>query len=162
MYDIASLDGSIVSLVNYGVNSAIDVAGVNPTEGALLVGNPLNLNGTQQWKFEKISDGPVWPIWKIQHVDTGKYADLDSGSHDNGAKIRISSPGETASDNQHWCLVSADPDFRVFMIMNVASGTYIDLFNGSPKPGTPVQGWKGNVYDKNSHQLWKFGPVPGA
>ncbi|KAJ8118099.1 hypothetical protein ONZ43_g4064 [Nemania bipapillata] len=133
MYDLAALDDTSVN-------------------GTVLVGYQYHGRENQQWKLEKLSDGPVWPTWRLLSVGTGKCADVENGDSKNGARAQIWSVGRD-NNNQAWRIVSADPLGRVVMLQNVSSGTYLDISGGRAENGTRIQTWAGSL--QNPNQMWR-------
>ncbi|KAI0425939.1 carbohydrate-binding module family 13 protein [Xylaria sp. FL1042] len=154
MSRIDHLDGAIVSFLNYGTGTALDLTAGNTDNGTPLIGYQFHGGANQQWKLERVDNGPVWPTWKLRNVQTGTYVDLDDGKSANGTAIQGWQKLE--NNNQLFRLISADPMGRAIMIQNVASGTYIDLFNGNSANLTKITGWAGNIESKNTHQLWRM------
>ncbi|KAI1094297.1 carbohydrate-binding module family 13 protein [Rostrohypoxylon terebratum] len=125
-----SLDGAIVSFLNYGTGSALDLSKAGRDNGTSVIGYQFHGGENQQWRLHKVDKSSVWPKWVIEN---------------------------TYSTNNHqlWYLVTADTAGRVFRIQNVGTGTYVDLLNGSSDNGTKISGWSGSVEAKNPHQLWR-------
>ncbi|KAI1282354.1 carbohydrate-binding module family 13 protein [Xylaria sp. FL0933] len=153
MSHIDDLDGAIVSFLNYGTGTALDLSDGKTDNGTPLVGWQFHGGENQQWKLERVDSSPVWPTWKLRNIKSGTYVELDDGKSANGTTIQGWQKKE--NNNQLFRLVSADPMGRVFMIQNVASGTYIDLLNGNPANSTKITGWAGILEIKNAHQLWR-------
>ncbi|RYP14270.1 hypothetical protein DL765_006499 [Monosporascus sp. GIB2] len=156
MYPSDALDGAIVSFLNYGTGTAIDLTEGKPQNGTPIIGYQFHGLENQQWKLERVDDNPVWPSWMIRNVKTGTYIDLYNGGSSNGTKITGWSGGNNGNQHQLWRLVSADPSGRVLMIQNIGTGTYIDLLNGNPANLAQISGWEGHIESRNPHQLWRI------
>ncbi|KAI4864545.1 carbohydrate-binding module family 13 protein [Hypoxylon rubiginosum] len=153
---IDSLDGAIVSFLNYGTGTCIDLSGGGKANGTQIIGYQFHGGKNQQWRLCKVNNDAIWPVWIIRNVHTNTNLDLYNGIHDNGAKVSGWTGGEsTTNTNQLWRLVTADTKGRIFMIQNVGTGTYVDLMNGNRANSTQICGWAGNVESQNPHQLWR-------
>ncbi|XXG99672.1 hypothetical protein Hte_006013 [Hypoxylon texense] len=134
---INSLDGAIVSFLNYGTGTCIDLSGGEKANGTQIIGYQFHGGKNQQWKLCKVDNGAIWPVWVIRNVHTNTNLDLYNGIHDNGAKVNGWAGGETTTNaHQLWRLVTADTKGRVFIAQ--------------------VCGWAGNVESQNPHQLWRI------
>ena len=94
--------------------------------------------------------------YMILNVASYTVVDLDNGGRGNGTKIQGWDP-VWRSDKikaQIWKFSSEDSGY--YKLFNEASGTCMDLDNGSPKNGTSIQGWGSSKVDA---QLWKFDKV---
>ncbi|KAI0390576.1 carbohydrate-binding module family 13 protein [Xylariaceae sp. FL0594] len=146
------LDGATITLLNYGTGKCIDLPD-GSRNGKPLVGTKFQSLQSQMWKVELADKSTVWPLFKLQNVKFGRYADLSGGNKASGTGIQCWE--KYPNNNQLWRFVSADPQGRVIMIQNYGSGTYFDLYSGNPEDGTQVKGWAGNIETKNIHQLWR-------
>ncbi|KAK6071982.1 hypothetical protein SCUP234_09471 [Seiridium cupressi] len=91
----------------------------------------------------------------FKNVGTGTCIDLtESNPADNTHIIGYQYNG---TKNQHWRLeqVGTTGPWPVYMIKNLATGTYIVLPNGGKDSGTPIVGWQGGN-TSNDHQRWRF------
>ncbi|KAK5636637.1 hypothetical protein RRF57_012349 [Xylaria bambusicola] len=149
------LDGAIVSFINYGTGTALDLTGGNSKNETPIIGYQFHGGANQQWRLEQADSSTVWPTWKLINVATKTVVDLAFGGANNGNPI-IGQENQANNNNQLWHLVSADPLGRVVMIQNIGTGTYIDLFNGSSANLTKITGWAGSIQDKNPNQLWRI------
>ncbi|KAI1124814.1 carbohydrate-binding module family 13 protein [Nemania abortiva] len=147
------VDGAVISLLNYGTGTAMDVVGDTSSNGTGIVAYQFNGGESQQWKLEKASDDPVWPTWRILNITAQKYVDLADGEPEDGTKVQIWDFRE--NENQLWRIYSADPLGRAFMIQNVGSATHIDLYKGGTENSTQITGWAGHIQDENPNQLWR-------
>ncbi|KAI1310871.1 ricin B lectin domain-containing protein [Xylaria venustula] len=108
MSHIDILDGAIVSFLNYGTGSALDLSAGNAASGTPLVGYRFHGGENQQWKLEKVDHSTVWPTWKLRNVKTSTYIDLDNGNSANGTKLQAWAKSDN-NKNQLFRLVTADP-----------------------------------------------------
>ncbi|KAI1455441.1 carbohydrate-binding module family 13 protein [Annulohypoxylon moriforme] len=152
-----SLDDAVVTFLNYGTGSALDLSQGGKDNGTPVIGYQYHGGNNQRWKLEKVDQGTAWPTWIIRNVQAETNLDLYNGGKDNGTKITGWGGATTNNTNAHqlWRLVTADDLGRVFMIQNVGTGTYVDLLNGNSANSTKISGWAGNVESKNPHQLWR-------
>ncbi|KAI1138464.1 carbohydrate-binding module family 13 protein [Hypoxylon sp. FL0543] len=151
------LDGAVVTFFNYGTGTCLDLSDGGKDNGTPVIGYQYHGGANQQWRLERVDKSAVWPTWVIRNVQTSTNLDLYLGGKDNGTKITGWAGATTDNTNSHqlWRLVTADPAGRVFMIQNVGTGTYVDLYNGSSANSTKITGWAGVVESKNHHQLWR-------
>ncbi|KAI2464250.1 carbohydrate-binding module family 13 protein [Annulohypoxylon bovei var. microspora] len=126
--------------------------------GTSVIGYQYHGGNNQRWKLQKVDTSTVWPTWVIRNVETNTNLDLYNGGKENKTKITGWAGAEAENSNPHqlWYLVTADDEGRVFMIQNVGTGTYVDLFNGNSANSTQITGWAGQVERKNPHQLWRI------
>ncbi|KAI1442052.1 carbohydrate-binding module family 13 protein [Annulohypoxylon stygium] len=152
-----SLDGAVVSFLNYGTGTAVDLSQSGNDNGTPVIGYQFHGGENQQWKLLKVDNSSVWPTWVIRNVKTNTNLDLYNGGNENGTKITGWAGAQANNTNSHqlWYLVTADTAGRVFRIQNVGTGTYVDLLNGNSANSTQISGWAGSVETKNPHQLWR-------
>lgn len=70
---------------------------------------------------------------------------------------------EDASDkgstyDQQWFISAVAGQDGIFTLVNLRSGTYLDLNNGSSTNGTQVQGWSKAGSGAKGNQQWKITP----
>lgn len=89
------------------------------------------------------------------NVTAGTCLDLKASDPTNGTPVIGYQYNRTK--NQQWKLEKVDYKsyWPVFMLRNVQTGTYMDLYNGGKDNGTAVVGWAGGN-TTNTHQLWRF------
>ncbi|KAI0893049.1 carbohydrate-binding module family 13 protein [Annulohypoxylon nitens] len=152
------LDGAVVSFLNYGTNSSLDLRAGGTADGTDVIGYQFHNGDNQYWKLEKIEQSLAWPTWVIRNVQSNTNLDLYLGGGENGTKITGWAGPETNNINKHqlWYLVTADDTGSVFLIQNVGTGTYVDLNNGNATNGAKISGWTGSVQQKNPNQLWRL------
>ncbi|KAI1086702.1 carbohydrate-binding module family 13 protein [Rostrohypoxylon terebratum] len=152
----ASLDGAVVSFLNYGTNSSLDLSHGGTADGTDVIGYKFHNGDNQYWKLEKIDQTVAWPTWVIRNVQSNTNLDLYLGGSANGTKITGWAGPEKNNINKHqlWYLVTADDTGNVYMIQNVGTGTYVDLNGGNAANGAKITGWSGSVRQKNPNQLW--------
>ncbi|KAF2964612.1 hypothetical protein GQX73_g8968 [Xylaria multiplex] len=148
------LDGAIVSFINYGTGTALDLSEGSSRNETPIIGYKFHGHTNQQWRLQRVDSSTVWPTWKLINVASATVVDLYGGGSNNGNPI-IGQVNQADNMNQLWYLVSADPLGRVVKIQNIRTGTYVNLLDGSVADGTKVTGYAGSVQDKNSHQLWR-------
>ncbi|KAJ1325522.1 RICIN domain-containing protein [Microdochium nivale] len=152
-------DGTVISLINYGAGTALDLTASNPKNGTPVIGYNYNGTSNQHWKLVKVpySGSKVWPTWFLINQATGTALDLLDGGQENGTEIVGWTNGAASKTNPHqlWRLITADTNFDVVAIQNVGTNTFVDLYNGGTENSTKVVGWAGDVSNQNPHQLWK-------
>jgi len=91
------------------------------------------------------------------------YIDLDDGSSKNGTKCnayplaaKFPKHGSNVDAAREWLATRTDDGYWRFK--NRASGTYLEINDGSSVPGTAVQAWSGN--EKVGAQQWELIPAP--
>ncbi|KAI0390575.1 carbohydrate-binding module family 13 protein [Xylariaceae sp. FL0594] len=147
-----NLDGATIALINYTTGTCVDLPDGSENYKQL-VGTKFQNLDSQLWKIEVADKSTVWPLFKLQNVKWNRYADLKNGDAKDGAVIH--GFDKTATNNQLWRFVSADPLGRVIMIQNYGTGTFFDLDSGNGADGTLIQGWEGNTHIQNTHQWWR-------
>jgi hypothetical protein len=150
-------DGAIVSLLNYGTGSALDLDNGRTTNGTNVIGWQYHGGKNQQWRLRKVAFSGAWSTWKLENVQSGTLLDLTEGNRGNGTRIQGWSGSTTSADNKNqlWRLVTADTGGRVVIIQNIGTGTLVDLKEGNNRNGTQVQAWEGRVENQNPNQLWR-------
>ncbi|KAI1451580.1 carbohydrate-binding module family 13 protein [Annulohypoxylon moriforme] len=152
------LDGAVVSFLNYGTNSSLDLSGGGTDDGTAVIGYEFHNGDNQWWKLEKVNQTVAWPTWVIRNVQSNTNLDLYLGGSENGTKITGWGGDETNNINLHqlWYLVTADDTGSVFLIQNVGTGTYVNLNDGNAANGAAISGWAGSVEKKDPNQLWRL------
>ncbi|KAI0884122.1 carbohydrate-binding module family 13 protein [Annulohypoxylon maeteangense] len=157
MASFQSLDGAVVSFLNYGTGTAIDLTKGGKQDGTPVIGYEYHGGENQKWKLQKVDKSTVWPTFTIRNVQADTNLDLYQGGKEDGTKITGWAGPATENINSHqlWYFVTADDAGTVFMIQNVGTGTFVDLLNGNAANSTEISGWGGYVQNKNPHQLWR-------
>ncbi|KAK0622434.1 hypothetical protein B0T14DRAFT_513868 [Immersiella caudata] len=157
------VDGAVYRITNIRVpGSSLELAGGNPDNGTV----------AQIWNTNKSSQGYYNQIWVVRklagatpgqpdpyyfcNLRSGTCLDLRGGSSDNCTKLQGFGwdSNNTAASNINrlfWLNPKGD---NVFTIINVKSGTAVDLRKGDSSNGTDVIGYCAQECNKN--QLWVF------
>jgi len=110
-----------------------------------------------------------WLVTTLRHenyvaflnMKGGTYVDLDDGSSSNGTlcygyPLPAKFPLAGTEGNKEWLPTRNAEGFWRFK--NRQSGTFLEIDDGSSKPGATVQGWRGNPEQTN--QQWELIPAP--
>jgi len=127
-------------------------------------GNGTPVQGWQQLSFDNVSAfDQFWFIqpvvgastFTLYNLKSGTVLELSNGSSADGTQaqgfVRITDPSDPAIHNQEWDIVPL-PGGVAFRLINVRSGTSLDLSNGGSSNGTKIQGWQ--TQEGNLNQEW--------
>jgi len=149
------LDGKTVTFTNYGSGTVIDLNHGSSADQTPITGWHDNSGDNQRWALKQVDTKYGLPVFLLRNVQSNTAMDLLSGGTGNGTEISGWWVGPETNPNQNWFIFSGDQQFNVVMIVNVGTGTCVDLRDGSSNNGTPISGWAGGASVNNSHQLWK-------
>ena len=134
-------EGKYVKFVQFETGKVLTVEG-NSTEAlARLVAAKDDGSQFQQWKLEKDGD-----YYKVTNRKSGKVADVENDSEDDGASIIQWDDKSEGNDNQRWTK-EGKGDYVRLKVKH--SGLMLDL----DKEGKAVQK---KVDEKAKSQLWKI------
>ncbi|KAH7305848.1 ricin B lectin domain-containing protein [Stachybotrys elegans] len=149
---VESLDGAIVSFLNYHSGTAIDLKVSGGAErGNTVFGYPFHGKKNQQWKLERVENKSIFPVFMIRNVQFHTCIDM------NGTESHVMGwpGGDPTNVHQLYRLIAADTKGRVFAIQNVGTNHCIDLLHGSREPRAAIQGTPTAPDLSNTHQLWR-------
>ncbi|KAH7014616.1 ricin B lectin domain-containing protein [Microdochium trichocladiopsis] len=104
----------------------------------------------------QFKDGSV-----LAFINYGSGTCLDLTASDPKSGNPVIGYNYNATSNQHWKLVkvpySGAKVWPVYFLINQATGTALDLYNGGQENGTQITGWANGPASKtNPHQLWRL------
>ncbi|KIP12206.1 carbohydrate-binding module family 13 protein [Phlebiopsis gigantea 11061_1 CR5-6] len=120
----------------------------------------------QGWEKRALSDtlvsAQLWIIYPVGGSSSAyfirnagtrtTFMELTDGNPAEGTPI-ISNPA-SGSTSQEWT-ITPNTAGTAYVIRNVASSTYIDLYKGNAENGAVINGWGGTgPTTGNTHQLW--------
>lgn len=155
--DVPPPVGGRYYVVNRNSSKVMEVANASPASGANIQQNTFSGGTHQQWDVLPLAatNGGDYSYHAVTAVHSGKAADLNNFSHDNGGNVM--QWDNVQSVNQHWFLEYAGNGF--FYLRNRWSGKYLEVAGASTANGANLQQWSGL---NGTHQQWRLIPVGAA
>lgn len=146
-----SIQDGVYYIQNSGSGTVVDLFDGSSNPGAKLQG------------YQKHELGNVWApaqLWIITSDDEGLYTLQNANSRtfvelnspENGTRMVCNPPNGKKSQQFK---ITRSSGGTYYVIQNVETQTYMDLYNGGAANNTPVNGWKGSgPTTENPNQLW--------
>ncbi len=115
------------------------------SKGAIVQKSTYNGGTNQQWTVTHLGGGQ----YSIRNVQSGLYLDVESASHDHGAKFLLW--GNNGGDNQKFAFIPTGDGY--YRITPVHSNKPADVVDFSTADGALIQQWR---YLLGSNQQWRL------
>jgi len=105
-------------------------------------------------QFWFVQPVPGAGTYTLSNLKSGTVLELSNGNSANGTQaqgwVRLTDPGDPAIHNQEWSFILVAAS--TYRLVNVRSGTALDLSNGGSANGTKLQGWE--ILEPDTNQHW--------